>query len=215
MRSITLAVFMAVSLCGQDVANLGIFEGQTDVGNPELKGAAVFDAASQEYRITRGGTNMWEKIDQFQFLWKRISGDAVITAELHFPQQSAAAHRKAVLMFRQALEAGAPYADVAVHGSGLTALQFRETANEITRGVQFPVESPAWVRLERRAPWHKLFTSSDGKTFQEAGAIQMKLVDPVYAGIGVCSHNPKAVETAVFSNVSIKTLPRAAAPKKK
>jgi TolB protein len=215
MRTFTMSLFLAACLCGQTPGPLGIFDGQTDVGNPEQKGSAAFDSARQEYRITSSGVNMWEKIDQFEFLWKKISGGAAITAAIRFPEPSATPHRKAVLMFRQAMETGAPYVDVAIHGSGLTAIQFRETADQITRSVQFPVEAPAWVRLERRGTTYTLFTSTDGKSFQEAGAIQVRLADPVYVGIGVCSHNPKMLETAVFSGVSIQPLAAPPAAKKK
>ena len=203
MRQLVLAIFMIVPASAQSLGNIGIFQGAGDVGNPEQKGAARFDAARGEYEVTGGGANMWEKHDQFQFLWNRATGNAAVTAEVHFPQPSATAHRKAVLVFRQSLETGAPYVDAAIHGNGLIALQFRETENDITRGVRFPVQGPAWVRLDRQGSWFTLFTSPDGQTFQEAGAIQVKLKDPLYVGIGVCSHNPKAVETAVFSHVSL------------
>jgi hypothetical protein len=39
------------------------------------------------------------------------------------------AHRKAALMIRQSLDPGAAYADVALHGDGLTSLQSRATAD--------------------------------------------------------------------------------------
>jgi TolB protein len=210
MRQWVLITFMTITAGAQSAGNVGIFEGSGDVGNPERQGSATFDAARGEYKVSGAGANMWEKKDQFQFLWKRMSGNAAITAEIHFPEPGKAAHRKAVLMFRQNLETGSPYVDAAIHGSGLTAIQFRETSDETTRGVRFPPEGPVWVRLERQGPWFTLFTSADGKKFQEAGAVQVKLKDPVYVGIGVCSHDPKTMETAAFSHVTIQPLAKAA-----
>lgn len=214
MRLFISAIFLTAALFGQSSSPIGIFDGHGDVGNPERAGSADFDAASQSYRVTGAGVNMWDKIDQLQFLWKKISGGAAITAEIRFPEISATPHRKAVLMFRQTMETGSPYVDVAVHGSGLTSLQFRESSDQITRSVRFPIEGPSWVRLVRRGTEYTLFTSGDGKAFREAGAIQMRMADPVYVGIGICSHNPKMLETAVFSGVSIQPLSAPAAKKK-
>ena len=210
MRRLVLAIVTLLPAAAQNAGSVGTFEGSTDVGNPARQGAVRFDAQRDAYELTGGGANMWDKEDQFRFVWKKLSGNVAITAEIHFPQPSAAGHRKAVLMLRQGLESGAAYVDAALHGSGLTALQYRETANDITRSVRFPVEGPAWVRLERQAQWFILSTSTDGKKFQESGAIQVRLKDPLYLGIGVCSHDPKTVETAVFSHVSIQALPKAA-----
>src|SRR5690349_15981682 len=108
MRWLLPAVFIIISACAQSSGDLGIFEGAGDVGNPERKGSASFDAARGEYNVSGSGANMWEKKDQFQFLWKRVSGNVAIAAEIHFPQQSKAEHRKAVLILRQGLETGAP-----------------------------------------------------------------------------------------------------------
>ena len=42
-----------------------------------------------------------------------------------------------------------------------------------------------------------------------AGPATVELTDPVYAGIGVCSHDATVLETAVFSNVELQQLPQA------
>ena len=49
-------------------------------------------------------------------------------------------HRKAGLVIRKDLEPGSIYVDAVVHGSGLTALQWREKPDDVTRTVHFPVE---------------------------------------------------------------------------
>ena len=61
--------------------------------------------------------------DAFQFAWKKISGDVEISADVSFPNSGGNEHKKAVLMLRQSLDADSVYADVALHGNGLTSLQ--------------------------------------------------------------------------------------------
>ena len=132
---------LSLALCAgvQPNGPIGIFEGQVEVYAPARHGSARYDAAAEAYQVSGAGANMWDKTDQFQFLWKKITGNASITSEVHFPQAGGAPHRKAVRMFRQSLDPAAPYVDVAIHGSGLAAIHFRETAGEIARGVRFPV----------------------------------------------------------------------------
>ena len=103
----------------------GIFEGAGDVGAPSHKGKAVYDSGRKEYRITGGGNNMWGARDDFYFVWKKVTGDVVITANVKIVSDGAP-HRKAGLIIRKDLEAGGVYADAIVHGSGLTGLQWRE-----------------------------------------------------------------------------------------
>jgi hypothetical protein len=55
-----------------------------------------------------------------------------LTAEIRFPpvtyRHPPDPHRKGILMFRQTLDSGGIYAAAAVHGSGMTALQYRRSA---------------------------------------------------------------------------------------
>ena len=59
-------------------------------------------------------------------------------------------HRKAGRILRKDLEPGSVYTDAVVHGSGLTALQWREKADDVTRTIHFPVDGSTRLRLERR-----------------------------------------------------------------
>src|SRR2546423_1065893 len=143
--------FMAAA-CLAD--GLGPFESSGDVGVTPQKGKVEFDAGSGEYRVTGGGANIWAAADAFQFVWKKMSGDVSLTADVHFIGAGAAGHRKAVLMIRQGLEPDSAYADVALHGDGLTSLQFRPTAGGITQELKQEAKSdlsaPVRIRIERR-----------------------------------------------------------------
>jgi hypothetical protein len=188
---------------------VGSFEGASDVGDPALKGSATFDSERNEYRVTGGGENVWNKRDEFQFVWRKLSGNMSLAATLTFEGTGGVPHRKAGLMIRRGLEPDAPYVDAVVHGDGLTNIQWRETAGDITRGVRFPMLAPGRIRLERRGNVISLWTSTDGQQpLLEAGSIALPLgKEPLYVGLFVCSHDPKAVETAVFSGVAVETLP--------
>jgi len=105
---------------------VGIFENHADVGTVLHPGSIAFDPAKNTYTVRGSGENMWAAADAFQFAWKKMSGDVEITADVQFANLTGNEHKKAVLMFRQSLDADSVYADVALHASGLTSLQFRD-----------------------------------------------------------------------------------------
>jgi Tol biopolymer transport system component len=187
-------------------ADLGVFTESADVGITPQKGAAEFDAASGEYRITGGGANMWQNTDAFHFLWTRVTGDAALTADIRFLGSGVDPHRKAALMFRQELEPGSAYADIAVHGDGLTSLQYRPVADALTLEARSELNAPVRVRIERRSERFLAFAGEPGGELKPVGPVAVSLRDPVYVGLAVCAHNAGVRETAVFSNVKLEQL---------
>jgi len=95
-------------------AALGLFQNHTDVGNVLHPGAVVYDPARHSYTISGSGENMWFATDAFQFVWKKLSGDVTLSADISFLTKTGNEHKKAVLMLRQSLDADSVYADVAL-----------------------------------------------------------------------------------------------------
>ncbi len=184
---------------------LGIFTNEGSVGKVPPGVEARYDPAKGEYRITGGGANMWGAVDAFYFVWKQASGDLALQADIEWVGTSAQGHRKAVLIVRQSLDPGSAYADAVSHGDGLTSLQFRGTANEQTYQVFTEIKGPVRLRLIRkRNGFMTVFAGKPGGELKELGPIEyVGLKDPVYVGLGVCSHEPGTLETAVFSNVKL------------
>jgi TolB protein len=184
-------------------ADIGEFSAATDVGNPKRSGSAVFDPAKRSCTITGGGKNMWGTNDTFHFVWKKVSGDVTLSADVAFVGTSKEPHRKACLLIRQSLDAGSAYADAALHGDGSTALQYRETKGAMTKQVASTVKSPSRLQIEKRGTKIFLAVAPAGESLQPNGSIELKFTEPFYIGLGVCSHNDDELETAVFSNVKI------------
>ncbi len=188
---------------------LGVFDGQTDVGSVVPPGVAVYDPAAKTYAITSAGENLWSTTDAFHFVWKKMSGDVSLTADIDFPVKTGDPnpHRKAVLMFRQTLDSNGVYADAALHGSGLTALQYRRTPGATTQDIELEISAPKKLRLEKRGDTITMFLSIAGEPLHQVGSsIKLHLEEPFYVGLGVCSHNKDVTEKAVFSNVELQPL---------
>lgn len=185
-------------------AELGIFTNAGDVGVVKHAGSASFDAAAMSYAVSGGGENMWAVTDAFHFVWKQVSGDVTLEAEISFPVAGGNAHRKGVLLIRQSLDADSAYADAALHGDGLTSLQYRETQGARTYEIQAGVAGPRRLRLEKRGKYVSLSIAKDGEELHPAGgSFRLELSEPFYAGLGVCSHDNGVLEKAVFRDVKL------------
>ncbi len=178
---------------------IGIFEGHTDIGTILHPGAASFDPATKSYTVSGSGENMWFKVDAFNFVWKKVSGNITLSADATFVGAGKNAHRKACLVIRQSLDADSAYADIALHGDGLTSLQYRDETGATTHEVQSSVKGPKNLKIERRGDYVTI--SVDGKP--SGGSVRLMLKEPFYVGLGVCSHDKDVVEKAVFTNVEL------------
>src|SRR5579859_4835134 len=180
------------------------FEGHSDVGTVLHPGSVDYDKSKQSYTITGSGENMWFAADAFQFVWKKMSGDVTLTADIGFLTKTGNEHKKAVLMLRKSLDADSVYADVALHASGLTSLQFRDEKGALTREIQSNVSAPKRLRIARRGDYVYMSLAADGGEPQPAGGwLRIPLQGTFYVGLGVCSHDKDVVEKAVFSNVEL------------
>jgi TolB protein len=183
---------------------LGIFEGHSDIGEVVHPGVAQYDAKKSTYNITAAGENMWSTKDAFYFVWKKVSGDVELSADIRFSQEGGRAHRKAVLVLKQDLTPDGVYADAALHGSGLTALQYRRTKGATTQDIELNIDMPQKARIVKRGDNVTMFLSMPGEKPHQAGAaIKLHFEEPFYVGIGVCSHDENVTETAIFSNVKL------------
>src|SRR5687768_12304599 len=144
------------------VAPAGLFESHQDVGVVLHAGSVAFDPATQSYTIAGSGENMWGNQDAFHFAWKKAAGDVALSADVSFLGAGTDPHRKAVLMVRQSLDADSAYVDVALHGDGLTSLQFRDAKGAATHEVQANVKGPRRLRLEKRGGYARMYLATDG-----------------------------------------------------
>lgn len=214
-RLAAIAVLVTLVVCAgqaQPRAPLGIFEGQTEIGRPSRAGAVVFNGPKGDYTVSGGGSNMWFSADAFHFVWKKVSGDVSLAAEINFVGAGGDPHRKACLLIRQSLDADAAYADAALHGDGLTSLQYRESKAARTFEIQANVTGPKTLRIEKRGKYVSMSVGKAGEALHPAGGtFRINFEEPFYIGLGVCAHNDAALEKAIFSNVTLTTNGAAAA----
>ena len=138
MRELFLTCLLAASAFAQS-GTFGSFTNSDDIGAPPLKGSAEFDASTGQYKITGSGADIWGRADQFHYVWREMSGNFAVTATAKFLTEGIG-HRKAVIMLRKSLDTDSPFVQLAIHGDGTPAVQFRNTQADNTNTVDFPIE---------------------------------------------------------------------------
>jgi regulation of enolase protein 1 (concanavalin A-like superfamily) len=203
---ISSAIFGAVeSAVAQVEVDLGTFTNHQDIGAVKKAGGVAFDSSQGVYEISGGGKNMWFGEDECHFVWKKISGNFVLRSRCEFVGEGVDPHRKMGWMIRTNLETDSPYVDVAVHGDGLTSMQFRPTQGADTEEVGTELKAPDVVQLQRKDGKFTMAVAKYGDPFTNATLENVDLGDEVYVGLFVCSHNEEVVESAQFSDVRIVT----------
>ncbi len=146
---------------------------------------------------------MWGTSDAFHLSWLRLAGDMTLSADVAFVGGSAPPLKKAVLIVRQSLDPGSPYADVAIHGDGHITLQYRLTQNGKTADTVSTEHGSTRLRIERKGNQFTVSAGSSDTSLVALAPLSLVLHDPVYVGIGVCAHNASGVETVTFSNIHL------------
>jgi len=201
---IWLLFVLAASCAAQNPSTVGMFESHSDVGTVLHPGSVEYDSAKQTYKITGSGENMWSVADAFQFVWKKMSGDVSLTADISFLTKTGNEHKKAALMLRQSLDADSVYIDVALHLSGLTALQFRDEKGAVTHEIESNISAPKRLRIVKHGDFvYMALATEDGDLKPAGGWLRIPLGNTFYVGLGVCSHDKDVSEQAIFSKVEL------------
>jgi hypothetical protein len=198
---------------------IGIFDGQSDVGSPHVRSNARYDEGTKQYTIDSGGYNVVYTRDEFRYLWKKMSGDVSLAADISFPNPNGYDGRKAVLVIRQSLDDDSREAVAALYGNGVFRLGQRPKKGARRSDMDYRVwsrEAPAIpparnisvVLMPKRIAIAKygdtvlILVSMQGEPMHAFGPpLILHMDEPFYVGIGFCSNLPDKSDVAIFSNV--------------
>jgi len=155
LRSLLFLITVFLSTRGFSQQPVGIFDDHKDIGNPKLAGAANYDASTQTYTIAGAGSNIWFNRDEFHYLYKKLKGNFMLTADFEFVGDTSGAigHRKIGWMIRESTDEGAASANACEHIDGLVVLQWRPYKGMFMRDPEeerfYPKKGGQTMRLER------------------------------------------------------------------
>jgi hypothetical protein len=187
-----------------------------DIGSPQLAGSAK--QVEDGWDLVAGGVDIWEKSDQFHFVYKQIAGDfgIAVRVEAFTP---AHLYSKAGLMVRESLSPDSAhlmflvFSDNSPRNNNLGAyeMQFRSVAGGDCQAIypvvrppappEFPAAYPnSWLRVQRRGGRFSVFGSTDGKVWKLYGVQTLKFPSVVHVGPALTSHKSETAATARFRN---------------
>ncbi len=187
---------------------VGIFQFNSDIGNPKKAGSANYNNDDQVYNLTGSGYNIWFARDEFRYVYNKIKGNFILTANFRFGEKGIESHRKTGWMLRETTDDNSPHVSAVLHGDGLTVMQWRDFKGAEMKDPEdeiFAKDSSFDVlQIERAGKIIFMRAAHEGKPLVTIGSYEMvNLPDEILAGLFVCSHNSDVIENARVWNVRI------------
>ena len=172
----------------------------TDINGAIPGGQKVYSDTAMD--IFGAGEDIWNKSDQFRFVWKQALGDFELTASL---KKLANSHNyaKAGLMLRSSLEPDASLFLINVFPDGSIILAWRSfDGSIIEQKVIGQVSLPVQLRMRRKGGFLEVGFSTDGTNWTKTKVhTTEKLGSSGYAGLAVLSHDNRFLTTAAFEGI--------------
>jgi hypothetical protein len=203
---------------------IGIFEAQSDIGSPLIPGGASYNPQTGQYTVNSAGYNVWYTRDEFRYLWKKLSGDASLAADIASRTQMATVIARRSLSFARILRTTprrpSPLCTVSewciwhsapkrIFASKIWSFAWEAVGGPAARiPTAFVPIIARRIGIEKHGDSFALFVSLEGEPMHQFGPpVNLHLDGPFYVGIGFCSHVPDKSDTAVFSNLVLENSP--------
>lgn len=178
------------------------FDSHQDIGPVGAAGNVCYDAANQRYTINASGADIWDKKDQFHFLYKKLHGDITISARVkHIGNIYAWA--KAGVMMRETLNEDSKQSMCALTPGNGFANQWRTNTNDWSDSKDTAGTEPGWVKIERMGNDFTSYFSIDGNNWDVLNTATIVMSDSIYIGLANCSHVDSTLNDAIFDNIKI------------
>ena len=176
---------------------------EADIGSPGLFGSANYSNGT--WSIYGGGKDVCST-DQSHFVYKPLSGDAVLTAQVL--NLANAPFGEAGVILRNDLTPGTIEASVLATTNNGVTFQWRGSPGA-SCSYQFAIgfqslSVPVWVQLVRSGNTFSGYLSTNGVDFIQVGSTQTVPMNPVaLGGLAVCAGDNSTLAVATFANVSV------------
>jgi len=172
-----------------------------DVGAVGVTGNATYNNGT--FNLVGSGSDIWDDIDQFRFVYQTLNGDGEIKARV-VSQTNSNAWAKAGVMVRESLATGAKEAATVVTPSNGVLFQRRLITNsgaDYSTAVTGRV-APLWVRIVRSGSIITSYYSTNGTAWTLIGTDNITMAT-AYIGLCISSHANTTTSAGVFDNVTV------------
>jgi len=187
---------------------IGLFTGNSVVGDLKDAGRADFDSENQIFTLSGYGTGAAGQTDGVQYLHRKISGNFILRAQVSLPDTKNAAAMATGWMIRHSLESNSPAVLATIKGDGRALMEFRESPSDSMLSKTLPVTGADIIQLERHGDDLIMSAAKMGERFFEEKITGVKLGDEVYIGLFINSGNPDTQVQATYTNVRVIVPPK-------
>jgi len=172
-----------------------------DIGSPQLSGSAK--PVETGWDLIGGGVDIWEKADQFHFVFKDIAGDFDIAVRVE-SFTPAHLYSKAGLMIRDGLAANVSSVIVDAKPDGGVEFMARLCGGcQTTYLGGAHITFPAYLILSRTGSTFTAAVSQTGPSSPTTiRSVSVPMSSDAVSGLAVTSHDTTHVATAVFDTGS-------------
>lgn len=198
----------ALDILGSDSMTLlgdaiDVFDGHVDVGDVTEPGDVQFNDETKMFEVFGGGKGIGNGVDQFHFLFKRVTGPFVLKGNVDMDLlDSTNDLAKAGLMVRADLSADSPYAFIAIYPGYQHDALWRTEKGGIVSNAGSNADNVGSFEIEKIGDAINLYyisAQTGNKTLCRSLAIPMTV--PVYAGFAVTSHQDDALSVGYFQDI--------------
>lgn len=174
-----------------------------DIGSIGLAGDASVNG-SGELHVGGAGADVWGGSDSFQFTSSPATGAAELIARVRH-ERNTHPFAKAGLMIRESQNADARHVILDAKPDGTAEFMTRSSTGGSTTYLGGATLSfRPWLRLSSTGTVVTGSVSSDGTNWTVVGSVDFP-IDRGYLGFAVTSHDPGAVNQALFDSVTLTT----------
>jgi len=140
--------------------------------------------------LTAGGSSIKNSAEDFHYLYKKISGDFILTADIKSNAQFSLIAKEFGWMIRSSLTNNSEQISACQNESGAMYLQWRRKINDSIRNpeniILFPKKNMQTIQLERSGNSYTMRVANFGEPLQVIGTQELKeLKDDVFVGLFV------------------------------
>jgi hypothetical protein len=195
---------------------VGTFLGHQDIGNTTAVGDATFDSSTGTYTVKGSGGDIWNVNDQFQYVYKPLTGDGEIVARA-VNIQNTDFWAKGGLMIRESLDSNSKNAfmfETSSPDHEEPVFQWRTNTTgpsaDFGNHINHLQAAPVWLRLVRSGNNFSGFWAHDNGDgthgpWNEIGTpVSISMNSTVFVGLGLTAHNNDGrINTSTFDHVTI------------
>jgi len=176
-----------------------------DIGAVGQLGSASESAGV--FTVRGAGADIWGTADAFHFMYRPLTGDGTIVAEVT-SVLGTQAWTKVGVMIRATTQPGSAHAFMLVSTAKGLAFQRRTVAGGVSTHTSGGAgTAPRWVKLTRVGQTITASASVDGRTWTLVGRDTFTMPSSVLVGLAATSNDVTRLATGTFAHVALSTPP--------